>query len=197
MKILLIFFCLTAMLSSCSKSSNPVVPTPLAPDSTRFPTHALFEQNGLPSLNGWVFHPQIPGDTANFDRDSPPNSGTWSIKLHKADTPHGTNNVTEEFTNLTGGIYELTSWLKTKYEGFAGTTATQGWISITKRSGGISYINTAFSGMDTVWHSVSLLDTLSLLPSDSVILELSAAATDTATHGNPMWFDNVTFQKIR
>src|SRR5438309_726389 len=108
---LLLPFCIAVLLASCSKSTSPNITT-AAPDSTRFPTHAMFEQSGQPSLNGWTFHPQIPGDTAGFDRDTPPSSGTWSLKLHKADTPHGTNNVTQGFTNLTSGIYELTSWLR-------------------------------------------------------------------------------------
>ncbi len=157
----------------------------------------MFEQNGKPSLNGWTFHPAIPGDTANFDDTAPPGSGgTWSIKLHKADAPHTTNNVTEGFTNLTSGIYELSSWLMTKYEGFAGPASTQGWIAVIRSRNGMGDTLRAFAGSDTNWHELDLFDTLSLVPTDSVILELSAAATDTSTHGNPMWFDDVTFKKI-
>ena len=184
------------VLSSCSKNSNPVSTTPMVPDSLRFPTNSFFEMNGEPSLNGWSYHPDIPGDTAGFDHDAPP-GGAWSLKLHKADSPHGTNNVTQGFTNLTSGLYELTSMVKTKYANFAVDTNAQGWISITKRTNGSSYIALARTGNDTGWHVLSVFDSLSLVPSDSVIIELSSAATDTTTHGNPTWFDDVTFKKVR
>ncbi|MFI5265067.1 MAG: hypothetical protein ACHQM6_11170 [Candidatus Kapaibacterium sp.] len=91
----LLICCLIGMLlASCTKNSNPASSATVA-DSLRFPVHALFEKNGVSSLNGWVYNPAIAGDTANFDVDVPPGDGTWSLKLHKADTPHGSNNVTE------------------------------------------------------------------------------------------------------
>ena len=190
-----LFLFAVALLASCKDSTSPAT-TAALPDSLRFPTNALFEVNGVPSLNGWSYHPDIPGDTAGFDKDAP-SGGTWSLKLHKADTPHGTNNVTEGFTNLTSGLYELTAWIKTKYANFAVDTNAQGWISITKKRNGLSTTTLSRSGTDTLWHSVSVFDTLSLFSTDSVIIELSAAATDTITHGNPTWFDDVTFQKVK
>ncbi len=184
------------MISACSKSSDPITAMPIPSDSTAFPNHLMFEKDGHGSLNGWAFHPAIIGDTANFEVDTPPTGGTWSLKLHKADTPHGSNNVTRTFTNISSGIYELSSWMKIKYLLPAGTSP-EGSISIIKSSNGVSYTKTTTSGDSIVWHQVNLLDTLVLLPSDSLTIMLAAGASDTAAHGNPMWFDDVTFRKVK
>src|SRR5439155_4054409 len=120
--------------------------------------------------------------------DVPPTGGTWSLKLHKADTPHESNNVTKSFTNLSSGIYELTSWMKIKYLLPPGTSP-EGYISIIKKRGGIGYAKTTTSGDSTDWHPVSLVDTVTLVPADSLIIMLAAGASDTSAHGNPMWFD--------
>jgi hypothetical protein len=184
------------LLASCSKNSSPTSTILSKSDSTAFPSDLFFEKNGAPSLNGWIYHPALAIDTANFEMDVPPTGGIWSLKLHKADTPHGTNNVTMSFTNLTSGIYELSSWMKIKYLLPPGTSP-EGSISIIKESGGYHFQTTTTSGDSIQWHLVNLVDTLSLLSSDSVTIMLAAGASDTAAHGNPMWFDDVTFKKIK
>ncbi|MFI5265068.1 MAG: hypothetical protein ACHQM6_11175 [Candidatus Kapaibacterium sp.] len=85
--------------------------------------------------------------------------------------------------------------MKTKYIFPKGTTA-QGWIAVVKSHSHVSTQAIALAGDSTNWHSVSLLDTLSLLSTDSVIIKLSGGASDTSAHGNPMWFDDVTFKKL-
>jgi hypothetical protein len=192
-RILLILCCCGILVSSCSKSSNPVSAT--APsDSTTFPNHFFFEKNSQPSLNGWIYNPAIAGDTANFDADAPI-GGIWSLKLHKADTPHGSNNVTRTFTNLTSGVYKLTSWVKIKYAVTPGTFP-EGFISIAKESGNNSYPVNTNTGDSVSWHPISVFDTLSLVSTDKVTIMLSAGAADTTGHGNPVWFDNITFVKL-
>ena len=182
-------------LNSCTKTVDPLSP-PAVSDSSSFPTHLLFEKGGRGSLNGWTFHPSIAGDTANFEVDAPPTGGTWSLKLHKADAPHPANNVTMSFTNLTSGIYELSSWMKIKYLLPPGTSP-EGYISIIKTSAGVSYPKSTTSGDSIQWHLVHLLDTLSLLRTDSVTILLAAGTSDTSARGNPMWFDDVTFRKVK
>ena len=106
-KLLLAFFFCCIMISACRKSSDPISTTSIPSDSTAFPNHVMFEKDGHGSLNGWTYNPALVGDTANFEIDAPPTGGTWSLKLHKADTPHGSNNVTRTFTKISSGIYYL------------------------------------------------------------------------------------------
>ena len=184
----------SVLLSACS-ATNTTVPAATTP--LTFPVHANFERNGRPSLNSWTFHPVFAGDTATFDNDAP-NGATYSLKLHKSDLPPATNNVTESFSNLASGIYRLTAWTKIKYRIPAPLSPEAwGWVTIVKKSGGISTEATAPSGDSLAWHPVSVTDTLQLLPADSVTIELSSGACDTMCHGNPVWFDDITFEKVQ
>ena len=182
-------------LSSCSKSSNPVT-TINATDSTVILSHSLFEQNGQQSLNGWTFNPAGTDDTLDFEQDAPPGDGTWSYKLHTSDFPPVTNTLTRNYTGLTTGVYSLTAWIHLKYD-LAEGTFPEGWISIVKISGGDSTIKSQLTTDSTVWHPISLLDTLSLKSTDTVLLLLSAGARITNQHGNPVWYDDITFKRIQ
>jgi hypothetical protein len=181
-----------AIFSACSKSVSPVTPT-TSNDTTFLLHHALFEQNGKPSLGGWAFHPAAKDDTLDFEMDVPPGDGTWSYKLHTSDTPPITSTLTQNFTNLTSGVYSLTAWLKYKYL-LAPGTFSPGWISIIKTSGGVSTSKIKLGIDSTVWHPETLLDTLSLIVTDTVSIQLSAGAG--GSHGDPLWFDDVTFEKL-
>jgi len=177
--------------SSCSKTSNPV--SPVVNDSTAFPNHFFFEKNGNPYLGGWTFHPSDPDELPLYEMVAPPTGGTWSLKLHKADLPSPINSVTETFFGLTSGIYELSGWTKMKYK-LAGVNPL-GSISIIKNSSGILSTATASSGDSTDWHLVTLTDTLSLLRTDSVTIMLAGGIGDSSTHGNALWFNDITFRK--
>ncbi len=189
-----IFFC-GIIVSSCSKTSNPVTTTPT--DSTYLLNHSRFEQGGSPSLNGWKFNPAQPDDTIDFEMDVPPGAGTWSFKLHTADLLDVHNTVTQSFTNLTSGVYSLTTWLKYKYILSSGTFPP-GWISIIKSSGGVVSTKLQFGEDSTNWHPQTLLDTLTLLPTDTLTVLLSAGSRSASSgqHGNPMWVDDITFRKL-
>ncbi|MDP4198869.1 MAG: hypothetical protein Q8922_15320 [Bacteroidota bacterium] len=190
----LLFFCLcSAILASCSSGNGPATNSPTTPDSLRFPTNAMFERGNGPSLNGWTFHPSSSDDTAIFQQDAP-TGGTWCLELHKADTPNPTNRATQSFTNLTTGIYELTAWTKMKY---SNRSASQGWIGILRARAGASLLDTMRCGDSVQWHPLRLFDTLLLLSSDTVTIELSAAVADTSVQGNAVRFDDVTFRKVR
>src|SRR5579872_4864839 len=117
-KFLLVFLCLCmVLLASCSSSNNPTTPvqTVMLFDTTAFPANEYFQVNGLPSLDGWKFHPSIPGDTITFDPFGPPaNPTAWSITLRKSDVPPVTNNATKSFIHCTSGVYSFTVWLTMK-----------------------------------------------------------------------------------
>lgn len=194
-KIFFVFVMCVVVLSSCSKSNNPVLVTPA--DTSIVMNHSLFEQGGKPSLNGWTFHPAQADDTLDFEIDTPPGAGTWSFKLHTSDLLSAHNYVTRSFTNLASGVYSLTAWLKYKYV-LAQGTFPPGWISIVKTSGGISSAKIQFGDDSTNWHPQTLLDTLQLGTADTVTVLLSAGARSVSSnmHGNPMWIDDITFKKL-
>jgi len=190
---ILLFVCIT-LFASC-KSSPTTNNTSNTSDTTVILDHALFEQNGTPSLNGWTFHPAGTDDTLDFEQSAPPGMGTWSYKLHTSDFPPVTNALVRNYTGLVSGIYSFTAWHRMKYILAAGTFP-EGYISVTKLSGGISTVTTQITTDDTAWHTVSLLDTFALQPSDTVQLLLSAGARTTGQHGNPLWFDDITFERL-
>lgn len=193
------FLCFVVLLASCGKSSNPVTPEQTAAifDTTAFPTSEFFQVNGFPSLDGWTFHPSIPGDTITFNAFGPPaNPTAWSITLRKSDVPPVTNNVTKSFIHCTSGVYSLTSWLTMKKTLSDTTYNPVGSIAIIRQSNGIRDTVSMSSSDSIIWHPVTLLDTLTLLPTDTVTLMLASGACDSSCHGNPLWFDNITFKKL-
>ncbi len=194
---LLVLFLLA--LTSCSSSnsaSNPPMITVF--DTTAFPTNEYFQVNSQPSLDGWVFHPSIPGDTITFNVFGPPaNPNAWSITLRKSDVPPVTNNVTKSFIHCTSGIYSFSVWLRIKKiladnQGYNPV----GTVDIIKQSNGRRDTASISAGDSTGWHPVTLLDTLLLLPSDTVTLMLASGACDSSCHGNPYWYDDITFKKL-
>ncbi|HET6401521.1 MAG TPA: hypothetical protein VFH95_09000 [Candidatus Kapabacteria bacterium] len=194
------FFCsLFVLLASCSKSSNPVAPeqTVTVFDTTAFPANEYFQANGLPSLDGWTFHPSIPGDTITFDPFGPPtNSTAWSITLRKSDVPPVTNNVTKSFIHCTSGVYSFTVWLTMKKPLPDTTYNPVGSIAIIRQRNGMRDTASMTSSDSIIWHPVTLLDILTLLPTDTVTLMLASGACDSSCHGNPLWFDDITFKKL-
>lgn len=186
-------------LASCSSSSNPTAPkqTVTVFDTTAFPANEFFEANGVPSLDGWTFHPSIPGDTITFDKYGPPaNPSAWSITLRKSDVPPVTNNVTKSFIHCTSGIYSFTMWLTMKKKLPDTTFNPVGSIAIIRQSNGVRDTASISSEDSTHWHLVTLLDTLTLLPTDTVTLLLASGTCDSSCHGNPLWFDDITFKKL-
>ena len=199
------FLVCAVLVSACSKSTSPPNVTPLPVtvfDSTSFPNNENFEAtNGLPSLDGWVFHPSIPGDTITFDHGSgyipPGDTAHWSITLRKSDVPPVTNNVTKSFIHCSSGIYSFTVWLRMKkYLNSNQGYNPVGWTGVIKQSGGQSYIQSVSSGDSIDWHPVTVLDTLTLLPTDTVTLTLVSGACDSSCHGNAYWYDDITFKKL-
>jgi hypothetical protein len=184
--------CFCFFFTSCSNSSD-TAPASAVMDSTAFPNHLFFQKDGAASLNGWTFHPSTSADIPLFEMETPPTGGTWSLKLHKADLPNPVNSVTETFTNLTSGIYELSVWTKMKYL-IPGTNPI-GAISIRKSRAGLTQTATMASGDSTGWHLITLTDTLSLERTDSLTIMLAGGVSDIAAHGNALWYDDVTFRK--
>jgi len=195
---------LAVLLSSCSKSTSPPNTTPIPVtvfDTSSFPNNENFQTaNGLPSLDGWVFHPSIPGDTITFYGSGytpPGDTAQWSISLRKSDVPPVTNNVTKSFIHCTSGNYSFTVWLRMKktLDSAQGYNPV-GWTGIVRQSGGKLDTTQVSSGDSTGWHPVTVLAALTLLPTDTVTLMIASGMCDSSCHGNPYWYDDITFKKL-
>ncbi len=183
--LLAIAFVASLAFISCKSSTAP------AP-FTRFPLiNSNFDSGGTHGWNGWTFRHTF--DTIDFEQDAPPGGGTWGFKLHSVDLPTQSNNIIQSFTNLSSGVYEFSLWSHYKYV-FPDSIFHPAWFSITKESGGITttVTDSITNGLD--WASTTMLDTLALVPTDSVTLEVSSGLA--IVHGNPNTVDNFTFAKL-
>ena len=197
-----IFFCLF-VLSSCSKSTEPGTTT-TATDSTYLIKHSTFEKNGQPFVGSWTFHNAEDGDTAlftnpgrYFDTDVPSGGGKYSFRLHTSDFLNQYNQLTQSFTNLKSGIYNLSVWLKYKYV-LDPTTFPPSWIAIIKSNGGVPLITRQNAVDSSTWQQQTILDTLTLLPTDTLTVVLSGGAKNggPSSHGNPLSVDDISFRRL-
>jgi len=189
-KLLLAISCIaTIALASCKSNSTSLNPN--TSDTSFILRNANFDSAGTHGFNGWTFQHSL--DTVDFEQDAPPGSGTWGFKLHSVDFPYQSDNITQSFTNLTSGVYEFTLWSHTKYV-FPDSIFHPAWISITKISGGVATTVRDSVPNSLTWFPTTLLDTLTLLDSDIVTLEVSSGLA--IIHGNPNTVDNFTFAKL-
>ena len=188
------------VLCSCSKSTEPTTNS----DSTYLIKHSTFEKNGQPFLNGWTFHEAEEGDTALFTNpgrffvmEAPPGAGTYSFRLHTSDFLNQYNQLTQSFTNLKSGIYSLSVWLKYKYV-LDLATFPPSWIAVMKSNGGTPVIVRQNAVDSLTWQQQTLLDTLTLLPTDTVTVVLSSGAKNGGpnAHGNPLSVDDISFRRL-
>jgi hypothetical protein len=187
---LILSFIACVVFASC-KSTSTQVNVPPTSDTTFLLKNLTFDSAGTHGLNGWIFQHSL--DTTDFEQDAPPGAGTWGFKLHSVDFSNQSDNITRSFTNLTSGVYEFTLWSHTKYV-FPDSIFHPAWISITKKSGGVSTTVIDSVQDSLTWFPYSMLDSLTLLPTDTVTLEVSCGLA--IVHGNPNTVDDFTFAKL-
>ncbi len=184
------FLCLLcATVVSCKSTSTAV--NPPSSDTTFILKNATFDSAGTHGFNGWIFHHSL--DTIDFEQDAPPGAGIWGFKIHSVDFPWQSDNITQKFTSLTSGVYMFTMWSHMKYV-LPDSVFHPSWMSITKISGGDSTTVIDSIPSSLYWHSTTMFDTLTLLPTDTVMLEISSGLA--IIHGNPNTVDNFTFAKM-
>ena len=197
-----IVFCIF-VVSSCTKSTEPGTNTTII-DSSYLIQHSVFEKSGQPFVGGWTFHAAEEGDTALFTNpgryfitDVPSGGGMYSFRLHTSDFLNQYNQLTQSFTDLKSGIYSLSVWLKYKYV-LDPTTFPPSWIGIIKSNGGAPVITKMNAVDSSTWQQQTILDTLTLLPTDTVTVVLSGGAKNGGpnAHGNPLSVDDVSFRRL-
>ena len=141
--------------------------------------NSSFEVNDQPSLQSWF------ATYAYISQDAPPQGGTWSLLLYPS--------IPEQWaiTFVTGqsgiGVYRLTVWVKS-INGWAGTVMLGHWAQN-------RFVQSTWTGSDsTQWNAVSVIDTLSLQPSDTIAVRLSANGEETSN--GFVLFDLVDLERI-
>ncbi|MEO8399247.1 MAG: carbohydrate binding domain-containing protein [Ignavibacteriaceae bacterium] len=140
-----------------------------------------FEINNIPTLNGWRFGNE---QLAKLINEAPAIGGNWSLQL-TSDWAPTTGYVYTPVVNLkSGDIVELSAYVRATSQ-FGG----EGIIYL-------SYNNhrKSASSNDTVWNKISIIDTLSLAPNDTLWVTLSAPITEIVPF--KQLFDLVKLKKI-
>lgn len=167
LRTLAIIGCLAGALglsSGCDSTSRPERDTNLIGNGS-------FESDGAPSLAGWTaLNPSL----AETVRDGAPGSGLWSLKL-TADWAPTSAVVWQRIEGVASGdVLTLTAYLKAP-EGGGGIVDIVSGPAPTGRLQ-VPWISTG----STDWVRLSLTDTLSLSPGDSVWVVLSSLHTEVA-----------------
>ncbi len=170
---------LITLLSSCNKSSTG--PTQSSGNLIENPT---FEVNGKPSLSSWVCDTSL----ATIVQAAPTGDGTWSLQLQPGWIPQQGFAQTYVSAQSGVGVYKLTVWMKSSNSWPAsvslGTWSQGQWVN-----------RISASGDSSEWSMISVLDTLSPSPSDSIAVYLSAGATELVS--GKVLFADVTLQKVQ
>lgn len=182
----LLLLAATFSMSSCvgrsvEPSANPI----------ELIANTSFEAGGQPSATGWsALHGSLPTLDSNFfSTDVPPGGGLYSIKLFPGWLPME-NAVEYDCAGQPSGVYKLSAWSKIGW----GTRMGISSISLARKSNGI-FDRKKLLLSDSVWTQHALVDTLSLGPSDTLEVILSAGATELVSF--EQLFDLVSLTKVQ
>jgi len=152
-----ILLALISFLSMNTCKQNSVSPNNLVPNLIQNPS---FEVNGQPSLQTWVADTMLVKPV----QDAPTGGGNWSIHLEAGWVSEGA--ATTFVTGQSGtGVYRLSAYVKNIVVG--GTLSVGLWKNSTMNNGKIARADSAG------WQQVTLIDTLTLQPNDSIIVHFS------------------------
>jgi hypothetical protein len=152
--------CTVALSAGCDSTCRPERDAPHIANGS-------FEIKGAPSLAGWTL--LNPGGAETF-YDGAPGSGSWSLMLHGDAAP--TNDVAWQKVGgvADGDVLTLTTYVK----GY-GRFGRGGIIRLVSGSGPLEGGPHPWAASDsTHWMRLTLTDTLSLSPGDSVWVVLSS-----------------------
>lgn len=145
-----------------------------------------FELDGQPSINGWRLPP---GENyTSFVDQAPPEGGKWSLRLSPGRPPsEGYIEKVLSGINRTG-IFKSSVWTTTNDQ-IQGSSVSLSQI----RNNETINANTT-SNFTYEWAKIILIDTLEIIPSDTIIIKLSAGGAEISTA--IILFDLVTFEQV-
>ena len=152
----LIFF--LVMLNCGKKAVAPVSDG----NSVNLVKNSSFEENGEPTAVGWEG-----ASSSNLYRDAPPvaGAGEWCLMLSAGCVWQSALYLLDSIED--GGIYELSCWARKEQYGVGGATVgfSRKWEGDFIKSSPVLSKN---------WNMISLIDTLSIAPGDSIYVMLRA-----------------------
>lgn len=128
-------------------------------------TNSSFENNGNPSIDGWLFWSNI---SSNFDfsNDVPPSAGNWSVVLSVGDFV-GKRLQTKLAAPAGQHIFKLSVWSKSKWSNPRGNP---GFIMLALNGA----IRKSIVLADSVWKYYEVSDTITSIVGDSLTVTLNA-----------------------
>lgn len=184
---IIISIVISVLLFACkNESSEDSTPVPLnLINNSSFETSA-----NQPDYSGWMGTAFLTDSLGNHNiplvQDAPANGGQWCVQLEPMWYP--AEGYTE--TILTGQagthIYQVTAWMK--------TISWTGSISLEQYSNGQLIDHKQLTDSSGVWKLESLVDTLTVLASDTLKVHLSAGSTELAN--GKVRFDMVQLKNL-
>ena len=153
-------------------------------DTTNLVENWSFELNNQPTLQSWVADTML----RKFVQDVPSNGGQWSLQLSPGWFPQEGFARTYISGQSGGGVYQLTVWVK-NMNGSRSSVRLGQWSQN-------AWVNFKQIPCDSsTWTQYSIVDTISLQPSDTIAVHLSAGETELVS--GYVLFDLVCLEKIQ
>ena len=157
-RYIMVVMALLLPLSIFSCTHNPTAPNN---NLTSLIANPDFQVNDAPSLSGWV----VGGEPyPSVVSQGPPNDGYYSLSLYPGSVGLGTYARTYVSGQTGSGVYKLSVW-QNSFDSFTGTVQIGLW-----RNGGF-VTEKANTSNATGWHIVTLTDTLTTRPTDSIAVQ--------------------------
>ena len=195
------FICIAALVcAGCANSTTAINGGKLSP---QFMPDTIINNLIFDTVKAgwfdWCNH--LDSCAQEFVADVPPGSASQRSLLLWPIWPPNTTWIHSDLRGLSSGIYQLTVWAK------AGLTTFEPSIQSSFGSFGIKLSNNAPLGFqdfgnegsrvtDSAWHLYSILDTVTLLPSDTLRVFLTGGCSDTANSWGIL-FNNISLMKLK
>lgn len=183
--LIIILSFLALLLISCEDDST----NPINNDDNLIVNPSFETSSNMPDYKHWIGNAFI--YDSNFNKidpiveDSPPGGGKWCVQIEPKWYPE--EGYTE--TSITGqvgtNVYELTGWLK--------TINWHGSMSLRQYRNGELISEKEVTDTTSTWKLLSIIDTLTVLATDTLKVHLSAGSTEIAT--GKVRFDNLKLVK--
>jgi hypothetical protein len=167
------------VFQGCSKDDSN---SSSSSDSINYIHNSSFEYNNLPSSDNWQ---SDQGISVIFSNDVPPGGGTWSVMLQ---TVWGPVLTLENTVAAVPGTQFLrySAWCRGE-----GITGKAEFYLIRQKS---MILRKGFDITDSSWVWYSYLDTVTLVPGDSLCIRLSGGFSNLLTGST--WFDLCKIEKL-